>query len=74
MSSSLTAIARIANVSKRRLKASASVSLRRVCAPISGSIQSFLSSSLNDMSYKKIVLNYIKTHDVTYFLRTNIED
>ena len=26
------------------------------------------------MSYKEIVLNYIKTHDVPYFLRTNIED
>ena len=26
------------------------------------------------MSYKEIVSNYIKTHDVPYFLRTNIED
>lgn len=43
MSSSLTVIARIANVSKRRLKASASVSLRKVFAPTSGSIPSSLS-------------------------------
>ena len=26
------------------------------------------------MIYKEIVLNYIKTHDVQYFLRKNIED
>lgn len=26
------------------------------------------------MSYKEIVLNYIKTHDIPYFLRTGIED
>ena len=31
-------------------------------------------STFPQMSYKEIVLNYIKTNDVTYFLRTNIED
>ena len=37
-------------------------------------IPSFLSLSLSDISYKEIVLNYIKTHDVPYHLKEDIED
>ena len=33
-----------------------------------------MSLSLSDISYKEIVLNYIKTHDVPYHLKEYIED
>lgn len=55
------ATARIAHVSKRRLRASALANQRRACAPTSGWGMSFSSLSLSDMdkttelSYKHII-------------------
>ena len=59
---------------RRRLRVSQSESLKKDYVPTSGLIPSFLSLSLSDISYKEIVLNYIKTHDVPYHLKEYIED